>query len=54
VLRVIPDERFTNILLQMEEIKMRAITAGQLANLQKELMWAEVHDIRSVRSPLFH
>jgi len=53
VLRMIPDERVSNILLQLEEIKMRSVKAGQLAALEQQYMWAEIHEIRSVLSPLF-
>jgi hypothetical protein len=50
---MIPDERFSNILVQLEEIKMRSVKAGQLAALEQQYMWAEIHEIRSVLSPLF-
>jgi hypothetical protein len=34
-------------------MKMRSEKAGQLAALERQYMWAEVHEIRSVVSPLF-
>jgi hypothetical protein len=32
---------------------MRSVKAGQLAALEQQYMWAEIHEIRSVLSPFF-